>query len=121
MNIAADFLSRLDVDPKEKVWLQIKEDIRTTPIQVNIKSSDIHEEDQFYFLSEDDSETEEEIWERKQRARKNCNHTRSNSPTPKTTPQILKRRTYHWSVTTYKTQTENSGGNYRMTRTCHAA
>ena len=70
MNKAADFLSRLDVDPKEKVWLQIKEDIRTTPIQVNIKSSDIHEEDQFYFLSEDDSETEEEIWERKQRARK---------------------------------------------------
>ena len=70
MNTAADFLSRLDISPKEKVLLQIREDIQTTPIQVNIQSSDIHEEDQFYFLPEDDSETEEDIWERKQRARK---------------------------------------------------
>ena len=70
MNTAADFLSRLDISPKEKVLLQIREDIQTTPIQVNIQSSDIHEEDQFYFLSEDDSETEEDIWERKQQARK---------------------------------------------------
>ena len=36
---------------------------------MNIQSSDIHEEDQFYFLPEDDTETED-IWERKQRARK---------------------------------------------------
>ena len=70
MNTAADFLSRLDISPKEKVLLQIREDIQTTRIQVNIQSSDIHEEAQFYFLPEDDSETEEDIWERKQRARK---------------------------------------------------
>ena len=70
MNTAADFLSRLDISPKEKVLLQIREDIQTTPILVNIQSSDIHEGDQFYFLPEDDSETEEDIWERKQRARK---------------------------------------------------
>ena len=70
MNTAADFLSRLDISPKGKVLLQIREDIQTTPIQVNIQSSDIHEEDQFYFLPEDDSETEEDICERKQRARK---------------------------------------------------
>ena len=70
MNTAADFLSRLDISPKGKVLLQIREDIQTTPIQVNIQSSDIHEEDQFYFLPEDNSETEEDIWERKRRARK---------------------------------------------------
>ena len=70
MNTAADFLSRLDISPKEKVLLQIREDIQTTPIQVNIQSSDIHEEDQVYFLPEDDSEAEEDIWEQKQRARK---------------------------------------------------
>ena len=58
MNTAADFLSRLDINPKDKVLLQIREDIQTTPIQVKIQSSDIHEEDQFYFLPEDDSETE---------------------------------------------------------------
>ena len=37
---------------------------------MNIQSSDIHEEDQFYFLQEDDSETEEDVWEGKKRARK---------------------------------------------------
>ena len=47
MNAAADFLCRLDISPKEKVLLQIREDIQTTPIQENIQSSDIHEEDQF--------------------------------------------------------------------------
>ena len=70
MNTAADFLSLLDISPKAKVLLQIREDTQTTPIQVNIQSSDIHEEYQFYFLPEDGSETEEDNWERKQRARK---------------------------------------------------
>ena len=55
INTAADFLSRLDISPKEKVLLQVREDIETTPFQVNIQSSDIHEQDQFYFLQEDDS------------------------------------------------------------------
>ena len=61
LNTAVDFLSRLDINPKEKVILQIREDIQTTPIEVSIQSSDIHEEDQFYFLPEGDSETEEDI------------------------------------------------------------
>ena len=52
MNTAADFLSRLDISPKEKVLLQIREDIQTTPIQVNIQCSDIHEEGiEFYFFT----------------------------------------------------------------------
>ena len=44
MNTEADFLSRLDINPKDKVLLRIREDIQTTPIQVKIQSSDIHEE-----------------------------------------------------------------------------
>ena len=70
MNTAADFLSRLDLDPKEKVQLLIRDDIQTTPIEVHIQSSNVAEEEQFYFLPDDDIETEEQIWERKQRARK---------------------------------------------------
>ena len=70
MNTAADFLSRLDIQPKDKVHLTIRDDIRTTPIQVNIQSSDVAEEEQFFFMPDDDTETEEQIWERKLRARK---------------------------------------------------
>ena len=92
MNTAADFLSRLDISPKEKVLLQIREDIQTTPIQVNIQSSDIHEEDQFYFLPEDDSETEEDIWERKQRARKKIyNPQEHQTDSPAATNETISR------------------------------
>ena len=70
LNTAADFLSRLDLHPKDKVHLTIRDDIRTTPIQVNIQSSDVAEEEQFFFMPDDDTETEEQIWERKLRARK---------------------------------------------------
>ena len=37
MNTAADFLSRLEMDPNEKVILKIREDIPTKPIEVNIE------------------------------------------------------------------------------------
>ena len=84
MNTAADFLSRLDISPKEKVLLQIREDIQRTPIPVNIQSSDIHEEDQFYFLPGDDSETDEDIWERKQRARKRTYNPQEQQTDPQT-------------------------------------
>ena len=70
MNTAADFLSRLDMNPKEKVRLLIRDDIQTAPIEVHIQSSNVAEEEQFYFHPDDEIETEEQIWERKQRARK---------------------------------------------------
>ena len=84
MNRAADFLFRSDISPKEKVLLQIREDIQTTPIQVNIQSSDIQEEDQFYFLQEDDSETEDDIWERKQRGRRKIYNPQEQQTDPQT-------------------------------------
>ena len=74
MNTAAGFLSRLDLHPKDKVHLTIRDDIPTTPIQVylqvNIQSSDVAKEEQFFFMPDDDTETEEQIWERKLHARK---------------------------------------------------
>ena len=79
-NTAADFLSRLDIQPKDKVHLTIRDDIRTTPIQVNIQSSDVPEEEQFFFMPDDDTETEEQIWERKLRARKKIHDDNNNKP-----------------------------------------
>ena len=36
-NTAADYLSRLEICPKEKLILRIREDISTTPIELNIQ------------------------------------------------------------------------------------
>ena len=69
-NTAADYLSRLEICPKEKLILRIREDISTTPIELNVQSAGVTEEEQIFY-TDDDEETEEQIWKRKQDARSN--------------------------------------------------
>ena len=49
-NTAADFLSRIDLNPKEKVELKIRNDITIQPIQVNLQSTDVADDEQLFFL-----------------------------------------------------------------------
>ena len=102
MNTAADVLSRLDLDPKETVQLLIRDDIQTAPIEVHIQSSNVAEEEQFYFLPEDDIETEEQIWERKQRSRKKILENDS----PQTPGAAINNETTHPEEITIIFQTE---------------
>ena len=60
-NTAADFLSRMEMDPTEKLVLKIREDVETRPIEVNVQSAGVSEEEQIFF-TEEDNETEEQIW-----------------------------------------------------------
>ena len=69
-NTAADFLSRLERDPNEKVILKIREDIPTKPIGVNIESTGIAQEELVFFDTTDQEQTtEKELWKRKEEAR----------------------------------------------------
>ena len=63
-NTAADYLSRMEMDPTEKLFLKIREDVETRPIEVNVQSAGVSEEVQVFF-TEEDNETEQPIWERK--------------------------------------------------------
>ena len=66
MNTAADFLSRLKIDPNEKTILKIREVIPTKPIEVNIESTGIAREETVFFDPTDQLETtEKELWKRK--------------------------------------------------------
>ena len=58
MNTATDFLSRLEMDPK--IILKIREDIPTKPIEVNIESAGIAQEETVFFDPTDQQETTEE-------------------------------------------------------------
>ena len=70
MNTAACFLSRLELDPNEKTILKIKEDIPTKPIEMNIESTGISQEETVFFDPTNQQETtEEELWKRKEEAR----------------------------------------------------
>ena len=71
-NTAADFLSRIDLNPKERVELKIRDDITIRPIQANLQSTDVADEEQLFFLLDETIETEEEILLRKEQARQNA-------------------------------------------------
>ena len=58
-NTAADFLSRLELTPKEKVQLKLRDDILTSPIEVNLQSSDVADEEQLFFLPDEEDESEQ--------------------------------------------------------------
>ena len=70
-NTAADFLSRFDRNPKGRVGVKIRDDITIRPIQVNLQSTDVAYDEQFFFLLEETIETEEEILLQKEQARPN--------------------------------------------------
>ena len=52
VNTAADFLSRLELKVTEKIHLKIREDVQTTPIEVSTSSSDVADEEQFFFTNQ---------------------------------------------------------------------
>ena len=69
-NTAADFLSRLEMDPNEKINFKIREDIPTKAIEVNIESTGIAQEEQVFFNPADRQETtEKELSKRKEDVR----------------------------------------------------
>ena len=73
VNTAAEFLSRLELKVTEKIRLKIREDIHTTHIEVTTSSSDVADEEQFFFTHADDGkESEKQTFERKEQSRQNA-------------------------------------------------
>ena len=79
MNTAADFLSRTEVDPTEKLELTIRNDLHTKAIEVNIQSTGIVEEEQIYVLPDDEID-ENQLWEEKQNIRNQAQTETHNEP-----------------------------------------
>ena len=46
---AADYLSRLEADPKDKLVMKIREDVQTLPIEINVQSSRVSQEEQILY------------------------------------------------------------------------
>ena len=67
VNTAAEFVSRLELKVTEKIHLKIREDVQTTPIEVTTSSSDVANEEQFFFTQTGgQDETKEQILQRKE-------------------------------------------------------
>ena len=66
VNTVADFFSRLELKVTARMHLKIREDLPTTPNEVTTSSSDVADEDQFFFTQTDgQDQTEEQILQRK--------------------------------------------------------
>ena len=74
-NTATDFLSRIDLNPKERIELKLRDDITIRPIQINLQSTDVADEEQLFFLPDETIQTEEEILLQKEQARQNASET----------------------------------------------
>ena len=66
INAVPDFLSRLELKVAEKIHLKIREDVQTTPTEVSTSSSDVADEEHFFFTQTDgQDEIEEQILQQK--------------------------------------------------------
>ena len=79
MNTAADFLSRADVHPTEKLDLSIRNDVTTKAIEVNIQSTGVAEEESLYILPEE-APSEQQLWEEKESLRQIAKEETHNEP-----------------------------------------
>ena len=71
VNTAVDLLSRLELKVTERIHLKIREDVQTTPIEVITSSSDVADEEQFFFTQTDgQDETEQQILQRTTQSQK---------------------------------------------------
>ena len=73
-NTAADYSSRLETDAKDKLFVKIREDVQTLPIEINVQSAGVSQEEQTFYTNDDD-ETEEQYCARKKAIRKNHRRT----------------------------------------------
>ena len=69
-NTAEAYLSRLEIDPKDKLVMKIREDVQTLPIETNVHSGGMSQEEQIAYTNDDD-EIEEQYWARKEAIRRN--------------------------------------------------
>ena len=102
VNTAADFLSRLELKVTEKIRLKSREDIHTTPIEVTTSSSDVADEEQFFFThAEDGKESEEQTFEQKEQTRQNARQWAANEEAPALKTSVKEFTKIDWNTTSY--------------------
>ena len=102
VNAAADFLSRLELKVTEKIHLKVRKDVQTTPIEVSTSSSDVADEEQFFFTQTDSQdETEKQILQRKEQSQKKGAEWVVNQEPPSMKPSIKEFTKIDGNTTSY--------------------
>ena len=102
INTAVDFLSRLEPKVTEKIHHKIREDVQTTPIEVSTSSSDVADEEQFFFTQTDGpDETEEQILQRKNQSQEKAAEWGGNQEPSSMKPSIKEFTKIDGNTTSY--------------------
>ena len=100
----ADFLSRLELKITEKIHLKFREDVKTTPMEVTTSSSDVADEEQFFFIQADgQDETEKQILHRKEQSQKKATECVVNQEPSSMKPSIKEFTKIDGNTTSYST------------------
>ena len=115
VNTAADFLSRLELKVTERIRLKIREDVQTTPIEVTTISSDVADEEQFFFKQTDgEDETEEQILKRKEQSRQKAAEWVVNQKPPSMKTSIKHFTKIDRNTTSYSLQGKKANARIRV-------
>ena len=60
----------MEADSRDKLVMKIREDVQTLPIEINLQFAGVTQEEQIFYTNDDD-ETEEQYWTRKEAIRRN--------------------------------------------------
>ena len=102
VNTAADFLSRLELKVTERIRLKIREGVQTTPIEVTTSSSDVADEEQFFFTQTDgQDETEQQTLPQKEQSREKAAEWVVNQEPSSIRPSIMEFTKIHGNTTSY--------------------
>ena len=102
VNTAADFLSRSESKVTEKIHLHIREDVQTTPSEVTRSSSDVADQEHFFFTQADDEdETEEQSLEKKEQSRKKATEWAAREEPSSMKPSIKENTKIDGNTTSY--------------------
>ena len=120
VNTAADFLSRLELKVTEKIHLKIREDIHTTPIEVTTSSSDVADEEQFFFTHADDGkESEEQTLERKEQSRQIVKQWAANEESPALKTSVKEFTKIDGNTTSYSMNGIKANARIRVEQDVH--
>ena len=102
VNRAADFLSRLELKVTEKIHLRIRGDVQTLPIEMSTPSSDVTDEEQFFFTQPgSQDETEEQILQMKEQSQKSAAEWVTNQELASLKPSIKEFTKIDGNTTSY--------------------
>ena len=115
INTVADFLSRLELKVTEEIHLKKREDVQTRPVEASTPSSDVANEEEFFFTQTDgQDETGVQILQRKEQSQKKAAEWEVNQEPSSRKPNIKDFTKIDGNTTSYSINRSKASARIRV-------